>query len=248
MDAWRHIDPRPGGSDEFCEVDEIVPFLKEQLLACDTLTPTDAIERIRHLVEALTTTVDEPIGGEFVSATVAGAMLEGLYLDGPHTERWVAMGLVGGQRRPIQLEEPWRVLPEPRLPAVEGSHDARVVTTRAHGIAQELVEEILTRRFDELSAQSGGNWSVIGIDSGENAADMTTFDDIDDFNGWSEAMGWPYAGFTRTVSIIYVDDSDLEVASTRDKNYKRVNVQVSNNAVNYSTMTTVSTPTSNPFS
>ncbi len=97
MDAWRHIDPGPGKSDGFCEVDEIVPLLKEQLLACDTLTPTDAIERVRHLVESLITAVDEPIGGEFVSATVAGATPEGLYLDGPRTERWVAMGLVGDE-------------------------------------------------------------------------------------------------------------------------------------------------------
>jgi len=112
-------------------------------------------------------------------------------------------------------------------------------------IAQEFVEEILTRRFDELSVKSGGNWSVIGVDSGENATDMTTFDDIDDFDGWSESLGWPYAGFTRSALVIYVADSDLDVASTRDKNYKRVNVQVSNNAVTYSTVVTIATPIRN---
>ena len=92
-DAWRHGATRSGRRDDFQEIDEILPFLEEQLLACDTLTPPDAIERVGHLVEWLATGVDEPTNGEFVSATRLGATPERLYLDGPGPGEWVAMAL-----------------------------------------------------------------------------------------------------------------------------------------------------------
>src|SRR3989338_10061548 len=55
-------------------------------------------------------------------------------------------------------------------------------------LAQELMEEIRARRFDEFVTKDlNGNWStVLGIESSESASDKTTFDDVDDFNGWSE--------------------------------------------------------------
>ena len=107
-------------------------------------------------------------------------------------------------------------------------------------LAQELIEEIKAKRFDERTTKDlSGNWSVIGIDSGETAGNKATFDDVDDFNGWSENLTSPYTGFTRTASVIYVAPGDLDTSSTRDNDYKKVIVTVSRGGTTYSQLSTV---------
>ncbi|MBU2437380.1 MAG: type II secretion system GspH family protein, partial [Candidatus Omnitrophica bacterium] len=47
--------------------------------------------------------------------------------------------------------------------------------------AQELMEEIKSKRFDENASSP---WSsTLGVDSAESSSDRTTFDDVDDFVG-----------------------------------------------------------------
>jgi len=85
-------------------------------------------------------------------------------------------------------------------------------------LSQELLEEVRLHRWDEATPApavhiaAGG---ALGVDAGENAADKRTFDDVDDFNGWTESppqdpVMRPLAAFssyTRTVSVQYLNAS-----------------------------------------
>ncbi len=78
-------------------------------------------------------------------------------------------------------------------------------------IAKELMEQIRSQRFDELFTKDGnGNWSTsLDVDAGETAEDASTFDDVDDFNEFSENLNSPYYGFSRSVTVNYVAAADL---------------------------------------
>jgi len=118
-----------------------------------------------------------------------------------------------------------------------GSDHRRTASLLAH----ELMEEIGSKRFDELTAKNAGNWSVIGIDTGESSSDKSTFDDVDDFNGWTENLTGNFSGFTRTATVIYVTSANLNPGSSQPvtNDYKRVNVQVTNSSVVRANVTTI---------
>jgi len=95
------------------------------------------------------------------------------------------------------------------------------------------VEEILLRKWDQKTVNdayvvSGG--SALGIDTGETAADKQTFNDIDDFNGWTEAgvrgptmAALPeFDDFRRQATVAYVDSTNTVVAGPTD--YKQIQV------------------------
>ncbi len=123
--------------------------------------------------------------------------------------------------------------------AVTGAK-ASVLPT-ANVLAIELMEEIKATKFDELSAKSGsGNWSgSLGPDAGETATNKATFDDVDDFNGWTQNFGAGYPGYTAAVSVSYVVSSDLStplvIPSPMPNNwtpsYKLIRVTISNPAM-----------------
>ena len=62
--------------------------------------------------------------------------------------------------------------------------------------AQGLMEEIRTKKYDELA---GTYSSTLGPESGETYP--AGYDDVDDYNGYSDI---PAGGFTRTVTVGYV--------------------------------------------
>lgn len=113
--------------------------------------------------------------------------------------------------------------------------------TTATLLAQELIEEISSKRFDERLIKAGGQWSSTGVDAGESSINRTTFDDVDDYNGWSESLGAPYNGYSRTATVGYVTD-DLVSAGTRASNYKRVTVRVFQSGNQYAELVTVISP------
>ncbi|MBI5597691.1 MAG: hypothetical protein HY928_16510 [Elusimicrobia bacterium] len=101
--------------------------------------------------------------------------------------------------------------------SIRAAKNARRVAVATH-LSVELLEEVRLRRFDEATptpAAAIATPSALGLDAGETAADKTTFDDIDDFNGWSEAppqdpVGRPLGAFpsySRTVAVAYVDSN-----------------------------------------
>ncbi|MBI3541049.1 MAG: hypothetical protein HY073_02790 [Deltaproteobacteria bacterium] len=82
-------------------------------------------------------------------------------------------------------------------------------------LGSNLMEEIKSKKFDELvSKDINGNWStVLGPDTGE-VGDKTKFDDVDDFNGWSQGFGSAYPGYTASVVVSYVSSSNLSAPLT----------------------------------
>lgn len=123
--------------------------------------------------------------------------------------------------------------------AVTGAKSSILPT--ANVLAIELMEEVKSTKFDELSAKNGsGNWSgTLGPDAGETATNKSTFDDVDDFNGWAQNFGAGYPGYTASVSVNYVTSSNLSspltIPSPMPNNwtpsYKLIRVTVSNPAM-----------------
>ena len=112
-------------------------------------------------------------------------------------------------------------------------------------LAQGLTEEILSVNFDELASKdANGNWSTTlaaetsttGRDgtTNESTSNKTTFDDVDDFNGFSETMTGSFAGYTRSVTVAYVSAPNINtpltipspVPNSWTPDYKRVVVTV----------------------
>jgi MSHA pilin protein MshD len=105
--------------------------------------------------------------------------------------------------------------------AMEHSADVQM-DTMATGLAQELMEEIKTKRWDEAGyIPPGGPYSAITIDGGESRCNPTipgclAFDDMDDYVGLNQSppqdpFGAPltdFAGFTRTVNVCFVNAVD----------------------------------------
>ncbi|MBI2338974.1 MAG: hypothetical protein HYU99_01205 [Deltaproteobacteria bacterium] len=108
----------------------------------------------------------------------------------------------------------------------------------ASSLGKDLLEDIMARKFDELDAKdANGNWSTaFGTDTGEDAGDKNDFDDVDDFDGWNQGFGANYVGYSATVSVDYVDPSDLNTAlaipdpapNDWTPSFKRILVTISN--------------------
>ncbi|MEW6325021.1 MAG: type II secretion system protein [Nitrospirota bacterium] len=112
------------------------------------------------------------------------------------------------------------------IESMQHSADAQIETV-ALGLAQELMEEVKAKRWDENSPIDPDNpqYSAIGPDAGETRCDpaavgCTALDDIDDYHGLNNGPpngppndlpqgphGEPLAGFSayrQTVSVCYV--------------------------------------------
>ena len=124
--------------------------------------------------------------------------------------------------------------------AIKSSEKSRE-TLKAAELAQELMEEVKLRRWDDSANRRGypdanGN-TTLGVESGEVATNKATFEDVDDFNGWTEARPQNpvgtvipgLAGYARTVTVAYVDSSFAVSASTTA--YKKVTVCVAKASV-----------------
>ena len=94
------------------------------------------------------------------------------------------------------------------------------VKNKANSLAIAAMEDIKCRKWDET--EPAGTKSAIGRDPGETAGDKTTFDDIDDFNGYSESPpryqdGTPMPGldgFSMTVDTVCYVDTALNFSAT----------------------------------
>lgn len=100
----------------------------------------------------------------------------------------------------------------------------REAITIATSLAQTLMEEIESKRYDENTAPP---WSAtLGSETGETG--RATYNDVDDFNGYSENPIPNFGGYSLSVSVSYVQPGDLEtpvVGTTTD--FKRIMVTVS---------------------
>lgn len=108
------------------------------------------------------------------------------------------------------------------LSAVRG-HMEREGTTIALFLGQGLMEEIKSRRFDENYVPPFSE--RLGTDASEDASDKASFDDVDDFDGWTETAG--FRGYTLSARVDYVEEENLEEVSPTATGYKRVSVKIS---------------------
>ncbi len=109
-------------------------------------------------------------------------------------------------------------------------HADRVV---AANLANELCEEIATKRWTSPLLDDPDS---IGPGAGET---RETFDDIDDYDGWSSSppmladgtVNAALAGWTRSASVTHCDVDDPSVNAASYTGLKRVTVTVSKNGV-----------------
>lgn len=121
-----------------------------------------------------------------------------------------AISVVGGAARGASRERDWR---------------------RGQSLAASLMAEVLATSFAD---PQGG--SAFGIDTGETAMNRTTYDDVDDYNGYTEAGATdvlgskiPWAdGWTRSVIVenVTIADPSVVVSDSTNTGLRRVTVTV----------------------
>lgn len=118
-------------------------------------------------------------------------------------------------------------------------------------LSNELLEEVRMRKWDERT--DGSTFahiavpSVLGRDGTESATDKTTYDDVDDFNGWTENGARDpimrvlpdFKLYIRTVAVAYVDSSMAVSGPMTD--YKRITVCTRTAKISPSCLTTMVT-------
>ena len=110
------------------------------------------------------------------------------------------------------------------------------VTRVSSFLGQDLMEEILSKRYDEIEE---GNWTQkinLGcVADGEEPTDKTTFDDVDDFIDWAPSDNVFFEGFnnyTAQVQVVYVHPGELDpegepdppIEDTASADFKRITV------------------------
>jgi len=106
--------------------------------------------------------------------------------------------------------------------------------------AEELMEEIKSKRFDEnmftpWSNTLGPDTSTTGINgtANETSSGKSNWDDVDDFTGYSDA---PATGYSRSASVVYMDSTitpggTWQTLGSGSSNYKRISITVSHGSL-----------------
>ncbi len=104
----------------------------------------------------------------------------------------------------------------------------------AQMLADGLMVEILGKNY-----KAPGSASSFGRESGESSTSKASYDDVDDYQGWSESppqrpdgTAMPdLAGWQRSVAVDWVDPLDLNQPQIWDTGVKRITVTVLHNLV-----------------
>jgi hypothetical protein len=96
-------------------------------------------------------------------------------------------------------------------------------------LAQNLMTEILSMPYTDPQNPGGAN----GVNVGETAGNRSTYDDVDDYHGWSNASAVNrdasaragYTGWSHSVAVIWINPTTLATSAT-DTGVKRVTVTV----------------------
>ena len=106
----------------------------------------------------------------------------------------------------------------------------------AANLASELAEEISTKLFEDNNAASPDD---IGIDADDSVINRTSFDDVDDYHGWSSsppkmsygASNISLTGWTRSVSVKHVLVNAPGTASATYTGLKKIVIKVHKDGV-----------------
>jgi MSHA pilin protein MshD len=99
----------------------------------------------------------------------------------------------------------------------------------AMGLADELMSEILQQPYEEPTQTVS-----FGRESGESATPRSGFDDVDDYNGWSQSPPQYRSGttipdrtnWTHRVQVSRVSPTNLTTTSVTDQGVKRITVTI----------------------
>lgn len=106
------------------------------------------------------------------------------------------------------------------------------VMMTAFSLADDMIEEIKIRSFDEKTVQfTSANPSDLTPSAGlgpETGESYATFDDIDDFNGYTRSISAPHAeNYSIICRIEYVSSTAPDNVSSVQTFYKRAKITVS---------------------
>jgi type II secretory pathway pseudopilin PulG len=115
----------------------------------------------------------------------------------------------------------------------------------AAALANGLMSEIVTQSYMEPSVSA----SAIIRESGESGSSRTAYDDVDDYHGWIETPPETredialatYAGWQRTVSVVWVNANDVSLTSGTETRVKKITVTVSFNGTVMATRVAIRT-------
>ncbi len=106
----------------------------------------------------------------------------------------------------------------------------------AFSLADDMIEEIKTKAFDEVTLKfpttNANNLTAsLGPESGET---YTTFDDVDDFQGYTRSVNAPHAeNYSISTTVQYVDGNNPDQPAGAPTFYKKVTVTVSSPYLRY---------------
>ncbi|MHC4986401.1 MAG: type IV pilus modification PilV family protein [Planctomycetota bacterium] len=99
---------------------------------------------------------------------------------------------------------------------------------QAHLLGEALLAEIAQQPYEDAEARA------LGTEVGEAGATRANFDDVDDYDGWTD--GPPqlpdgtqltqFADYARRVTVVYVSPMKLTQVSASDTGVKRITVAV----------------------
>jgi Tfp pilus assembly protein PilV len=106
---------------------------------------------------------------------------------------------------------------------------------RAQQVAQQLMAEILSADFHESDGGAlAGLLDALGLEPGEVSSDRATFDDADDYAGWTESpvkardgtAQTNSTGWRRSVLVDFVDPANPASVIATNQGLKRITVTV----------------------
>lgn len=118
---------------------------------------------------------------------------------------------------------------------------------RERATAQELASQ-LQEEIETLPWADPAGGATIGIEVGEASGNRTTFDDIDDFDGWTEpsiqdraGASLPgYGGYSRSVTVAYANDiSSATTPALPTNTFKKITVTVWKNGKQLARLTAI---------
>ena len=102
------------------------------------------------------------------------------------------------------------------------------------GLARDLLAEIMALPYTDPQNPGG----AIGVDAGESSGTRATFDDLDDYHGWSSANAVArdgssrtgYTGWAHAVTVTWAERVSATAWPHYDTNLKRITVTVTSPA------------------
>jgi MSHA pilin protein MshD len=109
-------------------------------------------------------------------------------------------------------------------------------------LASQLMTEILASDYIDT-----GDTPVFGLETGETGSSRALFDDVDDYHGWSEspvedkdgAAISGLSGWTRAVTVQWVDPSNVATVAGAESGLKRITVTVTDSQGRTTTVTSL---------